>query len=78
MQAISNGGLGIIAAPWTLELQHKGYTSSNKAWNWGSAGGVSVSNGVASGQVTYPSLLSNLSHAVPAKVGKMCLNTSCV
>ena len=41
----------MLVTPYTVEIRHKGYASSNKAWSWGGNSGITVSNGVASGQV---------------------------
>lgn len=54
LQAIRNKGASPVAAPFLLQVQHKGYASSNKAWNWGSATGLLVSNGIATGMVSPP------------------------
>jgi len=54
LQAVRNKGALRVAAPFLLQVQHKGYVSSNKAWNWGSSTGLLVSNGIATGMVSPP------------------------
>ncbi|BDA41274.1 probable endoglucanase E1 [Coccomyxa sp. Obi] len=67
--ALSNRGLSAITVPWMLAVQHKGYVSTNKAWNWGAPSGLQVSNGVVSGPVTQAWAILQQNSANTIKLG---------
>lgn len=51
LQALTNGGAGTIAAPYTLSIYNPSYALiTGQAWNWGASGAANA--GIISGPVT--------------------------